>query len=151
MSQSVQFYSVSNGQLQIQAYDHPRYIHATYRDLKNVGDKEYLDFLYKSGEMILAAKTGRLLADFSELKNYGLGLRAIALNNLKVTTLDKAPYLLVAIVKSSSTFENLGIEVALKTARQLSKKMLDGRLFSTKEEAMEWLINYLVPGDLEIP
>ncbi|NBW34420.1 MAG: hypothetical protein EBR30_05255 [Cytophagia bacterium] len=101
--------------------------------------------MQKCGDLFSQGNTGRLLADFSELQNYGLGLRAIAINNLKITTLDKAPYLVVAIVKSKSVFENMAIEVALKGAKQLSAKFLDGKLFNTKDEAFEWLISFPLP------
>lgn len=149
MSEPIQSHSVSSGQLRIDIFDRPKYALAVYKDLKHVSEKEYLDFMYKNGEMISSGKTGRVLADFSELQNYTLGLRAIALNNLKASALDKAPYFIVAIVKSKSTFDNIAIEIAIKAAKQLSGKFLDGRMFSSRDDAMQWLCNYPVPSIFE--
>jgi hypothetical protein len=78
--------------------------------------------------------------------NFGLSLRAAAVNNINELMFKKAPYFLLAIVKGKSTFDNMATQTAMNLARPLSKKFLDGKMFEKADEALEWLTLYKVSG-----
>ncbi len=148
MQKPIQSYSDKSGQLKAELFNDPPYLLQTYLNLEAIETQHYLQFLQTSANLMEQGKTGRILADFSNIKNYKIGLRVTAINNFKLM-MDKAPYLLVAFVKGSNLFDNMATEAALKTVKPLSKKFLEGKMFEKKEEAIKWLTDYSIPEHLQ--
>jgi hypothetical protein len=134
-------------QFTLEWFKNPTYFIATYRNLKEVQPPEYMTHLHLAGDWMTEANSGKLVADFSQLSNYSISLRATAVNNLGVTVLKKIPYLVIAIVKSKSVFDTFATQAALNTARPLYKKILDGKMFDTREEAVAWLTAFQIPQE----
>jgi hypothetical protein len=134
----------ASGNLGVRWDENSKLISAFYLDLTNVTEKEYIDYMRRVGLMLKEKNSGKLLLDISKMKKFSIGLRAAGVNNIKTLVIDPAPYLLLAIIKSTSSFENIATETALKMARPLSKKFIDGKMFSAEAEALEWLKNYNV-------
>jgi hypothetical protein len=45
-------------------------------------------------------------------------------------------------VKGRSTFDNLATQEPLNLAKPFTKKILDGKMFDTEEQALHWLEAY---------
>jgi hypothetical protein len=97
-------------------------IEVIQRDMKKAGLNEYVDFIGRIGDCIQTTRVGRLLVDVRELKNYSIDLRAAGVGNVKPLLLDKVPFVIMAFIKGNSLFENMGVELTVKLAKQLSKK-----------------------------
>lgn len=134
----------SSGQLVLNSYGHPAHVVAQYLDLKKIDADEYLHFLKLTGDFLVAVRSGRLLADFSQLENFSGELRAIAINNFRRLIADRIPYLLLAIVKPKGMRLDITLDMAVAIAKPLSRKFLDGQIFSSKKEALSWLLEYPV-------
>jgi hypothetical protein len=89
--------------------------------------------------------TGRLLADFSKLENFSVDLIAVAINNFKSLISDRTPFLLLAVVMTKESWTDPAMHLALKVAKPLSRKFLDGQIFKSHEDALQWLLDYPVP------
>jgi hypothetical protein len=139
----------ASGQLTIQWHENPTYFLAIYRDLKNVTIEEYMEHLELTGNWMKEARCGKIVADFALLSNYSLPLRAAAVKNLGDLVLKKVPYFLVSIVRSKSAFDNLGTQAALNAAKSLYRKLLDGKTFNDRNEAIQWLTNFPIPEEFK--
>src|SRR5687768_16555446 len=84
--------------LELHSYTAPSFIGVEYHDLTNLSTEEYLDFLKLTGDFLVEERTGRLLADFSQLTNFPHEVRAAAINNFRRLIADRIPYLLLALV-----------------------------------------------------
>ncbi|NBW34409.1 MAG: hypothetical protein EBR30_05200 [Cytophagia bacterium] len=144
LPQPYKIFEIKSKQLKVQSFQSPDLVIAQYFDLKDVTPQEYINYLEQCGDQMKEISTGRILSDFSNLKNFSLPLRAIALNHLPKAIIEKVPFLLIAVVKSQSSFENMSTQIALNTAKTLSKKV-DGKMFDTLEQAYEWVTAYSIP------
>jgi hypothetical protein len=140
----VEEYIHASNQLSLCCHRDPEYVVATYLNLKTITADEYKAFLKKTGDSLKAYNTGRLLADFSELQHFSVELNAVAINHFKSLITDRVPYLLLAIVAADEKLTQTGLALSLRLAKPLSKKFLDGQIFSKKEEALQWLVDYPV-------
>lgn len=151
--QLVESHKSKSGQLGFSIYQNPCYLSGFFKDLSNVTTGEYLEFVSKVGDAMHALNTGRFILDISEMKGFSLSLRAAAVNNIKMTVIDKAPYFILAIVKGNDLFENLATQTALKMALPLSSKFLAGKMFDCTEEAralaVNWLLEFQIPSELK--
>jgi hypothetical protein len=138
-------YTSPSGQLKLFLRSTEQIVEGQYGDLKAVTVEEYIYYIRKTGELIQQQNIGKLLLDFSQMKNLGLSLRAAAVNSLNELIFAKAPFFLLAIVKSKHAFDNVATQTALKLSKPLSKKFLDGKMFSTREEAVIWLNEFNTP------
>lgn len=134
--------------LSLQLFTAPEFVQATYLDLAAIDKSDYIDFLKKTGDFMVEGNTGRLLADFRQLENFSMQLRAAAINNFKSLISDRLPFFLLAIVKRRNTVDDFAIELALEVARPLSKTFLDGQIFTNLNEGIEWLVEYPVHGHI---
>ncbi len=136
-----------SGQLVLTLHGDTQILEGTFGDLSKVTDEEYTDFLRRTGVFLKENNTGKLLTDFTNLQNYGLSLRAISVNYTKEFILKSAPYIVVSILKSRSTFDNLATQTVLNMAKPLSEKFLDGKMFEATERdaAIKWLTEFPVP------
>lgn len=141
----------SSKELALQAFENPNYVIAVYHDLRLITREDYLDFLKHTGDFLSEHETGRLLADFSTLKNFSLELRATAINNFRRLIADRIPYLLLAIVKPKALLEDFTLDVALDLAKPLSRKFIDGQIFYDEKEALNWLVGYPIRKELATP
>lgn len=146
-------FTSKSGQLVFEIYSNPTYMVGTYKDLTNVKDDEYLDYMERVGIALSESGTGRTLLDFSQMKGFSISLRATAVNNVKRLVIEKAPYFLLAIIKGNNLFENMATQTALKMAMPLSSRFLGGQLFdntdSDRTKAIEWLIQFSVPKEIK--
>ncbi|NBP70713.1 MAG: hypothetical protein EBU52_18490, partial [Cytophagia bacterium] len=115
-----------SGQLGFSIFRDPAYMVGIYKNLTNVSTEEYLDYVESVGDALSELRAGRVLLDFSEMKGFSISLRAAAVNNINSLVIEKAPYFVLAIIKSKNLFENLATQTALKMAMPLSKKFLAG-------------------------
>lgn len=129
-------------ELALYAFRNPNYVVAVYHDLRHIGKEDYIEFLRNTGNFLSENETGRLLADFSALKNFPLELRATAINNFRTLIADRIPYLLLAIVKPKELIKDFTLDVALDIAKPLSRKFIDGQIFFNEKEALNWLVGY---------
>jgi hypothetical protein len=112
---------------------------ASYYDLRNLTADEYVDFNDRLGNLLRDHNTGRLLLDTTLMKNFSISLRSAGVSNINRTIYSKVPWFLLGVIKSRSPFENLGMQAAISSARVVSKKFLDGRMFENRVEAEQWL------------
>jgi hypothetical protein len=123
-----------------------------YGDLSKVSTDEYLAFIENAGSLMSANRIGKVLLDLSQMKNFSISLRAAAVNNVGKLVIAKAPFFILAIIKSDSLFDNVATQTALKMSLPLSSKFLAGQMFENnqedKDKALQWLINYPVPKEL---
>jgi hypothetical protein len=136
-------------ELALHSHFDPPFVVAEYYDLTRIGIYEYLEFLKLTGDFMVAQKTGRLLADFSQLTNFPQELRAAAINNFRQLIADRIPYLLLAIVKPKEIILNPTLELAVDVAKPLSRKFLDGQTFLRRPDALNWLLEYPVNNDMK--
>lgn len=140
-----------SGQLGFSLHTNPNFLAGHYKDLSQVSTEEYLDYFERFGVVVHESGTGRLMMDFSQMKGFNLSLRAIAVNNLNRLIVEKAPFLVLAIIKSGSLFENLATQTTLKMALPLSSKLLAGEMFDNtdagRRKALDWLAQYKVPQE----
>lgn len=140
-------YSTKSGQLEV--YHQNGVTVCSIGNIKIAGTSEYLDSMRQVGEIIAETKSGRLLVDTKRLANFDIATRAASVNALPELLLNKAPYLLVAVVKGSSLFENMSMQAAITVAKPLSKKFLDGKMFDNEDAAMAWLMDFKVPREFD--
>lgn len=145
MENYVKSYIHPSKELSLFLFENPSYLVASYGDLKIIDSREYLDFLTYTGDFLLESKTGRLLADFSKIKNFSVDLMAVAINNFRTLISDRVPFLLLAIVSNKDSWADPAMNLALEVAKPLSRKFLDGQIFKKREEALHWLLDYPVP------
>jgi hypothetical protein len=131
-------------ELVLYSFENPAFVVAEYHDLTHIPVEEYVNFLERTGDFLVAQQTGRLLADFTQLINFPSELRAAAINNFKRLIADRIPYLLLAMVTPKEALLNPTLEIAVDVAKPLSRKFLDGEAFTKKEEALNWLLEYPV-------
>lgn len=144
LTQPYRSYESKSKQLKSESFRSPDIIIAASHDLKNITPEEYISFLENIGDQMKEINTGRLVGDFSRLKNTSISISATAVNHLPRAVIAKAPYLVFAVVKSQSAFDNLSVQVALNSAKALSRKIVDGRMFDTLDETLVWITDYKV-------
>jgi hypothetical protein len=81
------------------------------------------------------------------LSNNRLVLKAAAVSHVNKTILQKAPYFLLAILKSKNFLTNLQLQITLRVIKPLSKKIIDTKMFDKKEDALKWLLEYRIPEE----
>lgn len=154
MQQSVKHFNSKSGQIGFEVYKDPAYLSGFFKNMSTVTPEEYLDALDKIGDAMAEFNTGRFILDSSAMIGYGLGLRAVAVNNFNKLVVAKAPYFVLAVIKGNNLFENLAMQTALKMALPLSAKFLAGKLFENtvedKEKALQWLLNFPVDSKMKI-
>lgn len=139
-------YISKSGQLTLDLLEEKRILKGVYIDLGQVSPEEYVEYMSFVGSVMEKERIGKLLLDMSKLSHFSINLRAVAINNVGPLVISKAPFFVLAILKPKSVFESLATEAALKAAKPLSKKFLDGKMFQTEEEALQWLQSYEVPA-----
>jgi hypothetical protein len=144
MQPAVKTFTHSSNELFLHAFIDPNFVIAEYHCLKDIAKEDYLDFLRITGQFMSEHNTGRLLADFSSLKDFPFELRATAINNFRQLIIDHVPFLLLAILKPKVFLPDLILEGAIEIAKPLSRRFIDGQVFSNKTEAISWLTEY--PG-----
>lgn len=141
-------YKSASGQLTYAVHPSIKMLTGEYLNLSSVSTDEYIAYLKAAGEAMESHQIGKFLLDLSRMSHFGITLRAAAINNVNNFVIKKAPFFLLGIVKPKNMFEQLASEAALKAAKPLSKKFLDGRLFNSWHEAMTWLDSYHIPQSL---
>lgn len=140
-------YSTKSGEMEV--YHQNGVTICSIGNIRIAGTSEYLDSMRKAGEVIAETKSGRLLVDTRRLVNFDITTRAASVNALPELLLNKVPYLLVAVIKGSSLFENMSMQAAISVAKPLSRKFLDGKMFDNEDAAMTWLKEYKVPREFD--
>jgi hypothetical protein len=139
-------YISPSGQLKVRASEAEGILESSYGDLKSVSTEEYVLYMKKCGEIIHQHDLNKVFLDLTHMKNFGLSLRAAGVNNINELMISKARYFILALVKSQNGFDNIATQTALNLAKPLSKKFLDGKMFSTHEAARKWLTDFPVPA-----
>jgi hypothetical protein len=139
------FFKSNSGQLTIEI-DGDMLI-CSLGNIRAAGVEEYLDYMSQVGNLMKDMHSGKVLTDISNMTNYDISTRAAAVKELPDRLLSKAPYFVLAVIKGKSIFENLSMQASIATAKPLSKKFLDGKLFETKAEALQWLKAFPIPTE----
>lgn len=119
----------------------------TLGNIRAAGVQEYLDYISQVGNLIKESQSGKVLADITNMTNYDISIRAAAVKMLPERLLSKASYFVLAVVKGKSLFENLSMQASIAASKPLSKKFLDGKMFDTRADALEWLKAFPIPAE----
>ena len=139
--------TTESGQIALHLHNDPTFVICEQQNLKKVDLEEYINSLKLLGNNLQLLSTGRVLADFSKQSNNRLSLKAAAISHVNRTIIEKAPYFLLAILRSKNFFTNLQLQATLSTGKSLSKKFIDAKMFDTKADALTWLLEYDIPSE----
>lgn len=144
--QKIEEYISPSGQLTVHVVPEHNIVGASYKNLTHVSVDEYISYMKRCGELAQKFGFGKLFLDLSEVRNFSLPLRAAGVNNMNGLMLQKMPFFLLAIAKGPNTFDNIATQTAMNLARPLSTKFIDGKMFSTPDEAITWLKTFEIPA-----
>ena len=114
-----------------------------------VDAEEYLNVNFVMGDKLAEYKTSKLYIDLSQLRNYTVRTRIAAAMQMPEAFLKKVPYFAVAFLKSNNFFENVAVGATIHSATKISSKFT-GKMFNSKPEALEWLINFEIPAQYHL-
>jgi hypothetical protein len=129
----------SSGELSFYADTASEILHCKFGNIQRAGIAEFLSVISAMGESMRHEKIGKMCMDISSLSHFDIPSRVAVVKNLPAIFLDKIPFLVLAVVKGPSLFENMTMQLAIAATMPLSKKFLDSKLFDTPEQANQWL------------
>lgn len=137
-------YISNSSQVRFYHDDAQRILYCTFCDIEVAGTAEFVDAVSAMGDCMSRHGIGRMCMDISSMKNFNIPTRMAVVRNLKRIFLDKIPFLVLAVVKGKSVFENMTMQLAISASMPLSNKFLDSKMFDCREDAVKWLLSHRV-------
>lgn len=137
---SLELKSSPSGQVRFYVDATTGILHCFFCDIGTGGVQEFLDAVADMGSAMGARKMGKMCMDISSMRNFDVMTRIAVVRNLRKIFLDKIPFLVLSVVKSSSVFENTTMQLAIAASMKLSPKFLASRMWNTHQEANAWLL-----------
>jgi hypothetical protein len=119
-----------------------RVLYCTFGDIDVAGTSEFLESVSAMGDCMKRHDIGFMCMDISNMKNFNIPTRMAIVRNLKRIFLDKVPFLVLAVVKGKSVFENMTMQLAISASMPLSNKFRDSKMFDSERDAVEWLLSH---------
>lgn len=138
-SQNLDGFVSASGQLRFSCSPDHKILCCSFGDIKIAGADELVAIVSAMGDRMKDGNIGRMCMDISTMRHFDIPVRMALLKSLKSIFFDKVPFLVLAVVKSKSVFENMTMQLAITASFPLSNKFIDSKMFAQKEEAIVWL------------
>lgn len=128
-----------SGQLSFYIDNAAGVLHCSFKNIKLAGVDEFLNFVAAMGDAMQKQQIGRMCMDITELIHFDIPTRMAVVKNLDRIFLSRIPFLVLAVVKGKSVFENMTMQLAIAATKPLSKKFRDSQMFDETSVAVDWL------------